>query len=572
MTLDLGVRRGSRDLYRFFYRNVSFIRVMRCAGSSFLLETFLCCASPLSTGRWLSCASFQNKRGRPVRNKRARAGVYLGVRKRVGIIGGGGGGLAAALRLRQAGCQVILFEKNEQVGGKMSRLCHEGFHFDLGPTVLTMPFVLRDLCEHVGVSLEERLQLRPVEPTCRYHWSDGTTFDAYSDPERLRGELDRVFPQERVAVETFLRDAAALYEATADVFLFQRFDGFREFFKRRNLRLLPALPRMGVSRTVERSLRARFRSEKLVQLFARFATYNGSSPYRAPATLNVIPHVELSFGAWYPRGGMCAVAETLRDLAASRGVEIRAGTQVEAVRRSRSRIDALVAGGSEHPVDAAVSNADVLWTYRHLLAPAGVAIPAAVARAERSCSGYLMLAAVRGRHPGLAHHNIFFSDDYPGEFRDIFERGRLPRPMTVYVSISARSDPDLAPPGCENWYVLVNAPASGREHGDPAAQQAYAESIWERLRAFGLAPRVEWQSRLTPRDIERRDNSPGGAIYGASSNSAFSAFLRPTNKAPRLENFYFAGGSTHPGGGVPLVLLSGKIAAEMILEGMRPRP
>jgi phytoene desaturase len=433
-----------------------------------------------------------------------------------------------------------------------------------------MPFVLRELCEHVGVSLEDYLPLRPVEPTCRYHWSDGTIFDAYSDPGRLGGELERVFPAERAAVETFLRDAATLYEATADVFLFQRFDGFREFFKPRNLRLLPALPRLNVSQTVERSLRGRFTSEKLVQLFARFATYNGSSPYRAPATLNVIPHVELGFGAWYPQGGMYAVAEMLRNLACARGVEIKTGTRVEAVRRTRRRIDAIVADADVYPVDAVVSNVDVLWTYRHLLAPAGVAVPAAVARAERSCSGYLLLAAVRGRHPELAHHNIFFSDDYPGEFRDIFERGRLPRAMTIYVSISAKSDPRLAPPGCENWYILMNAPAGGTEHRDLQAQQAYAASVWDRLRAFGMDPEVQWQSRLTPLDIEQRDNSVGGAIYGASSNSAFSAFLRPTNKAPRLENFYFVGGSTHPGGGVPLVMLSGKITAEMILEERRP--
>ena len=489
------------------------------------------------------------------------------VMKRVGIIGGGIGGLAAALRLQQAGCQVTLFEKNEQPGGKMSRLCRDGFVFDLGPTVLTMPFVLGELCDHLGVSLEEHLQLRPVEPACRYHWSDGTTFDAYSDPARLRGELERVFPQDRAAVEAFLRDAARLYEATADVFLFQRFDGFREFLKPRNLRLLPALPKLQVARTMERSLRARFTSEKLVQLFARFATYNGSSPYRAPATLNVIPHVEFGFGAWYPQGGMYAVATMLHRLALARGVEIKTGTNVEALRRDGARIGAVVAGGSVHPVDAVVSNADVLWTYRHLLAPAGVSVPAAVARAERSCSGYLLLAAVRGEHPRLAHHNIFFSDDYPEEFRDIFERKRLPDPMTIYLSISAKSDARLAPAGCENWYLLINAPASGIEHNDPEAQQAYAAAVWSRLRAFGLDPEVRWQSSLTPRDIERRYNSLDGAIYGASSNSPFSAFLRPTNKAPRLDNVYFVGGSTHPGGGVPLVLLSAKITAEMILEG-----
>ncbi len=484
--------------------------------------------------------------------------------KRIGIIGGGIGGLAAAIDLQREGYQAVIFEKNDLPGGKLSRLRHDGFSFDLGPTVLTMPYVLRELFESCGRSMEQYLTLRPVEPTCRYHWSDGTIFDAFADRQRLRAELLRVFPADARAVEAFLEDSAMLYDATKDIFLFNEFAGAREFLKPRNLGFLSLLPKLGLASTMYGSLRKRFASPKLVQLFARFATYNGSSPYRAPATLNVIPHVEIGEGAWYPEGGMYAIADALARLANELGVELHTGTTVHAVCRRQGRLTAIVAGEREHPVDAVISNADVLWTYRHLLGPAGVPIPRSVERAERSCSGFLMLAAIRGEYSRLAHHNIFFSDDYPEEFRDIFERRRLPRAMTIYISRASASDAALAPPGCESWYMLMNAPASGIDHMDTDAQEEFAASVWQRLERFGLGPEVLWESRLTPSGIESRYNSADGAIYGASSNSIFSAFLRPRNKAPGLDNLYFAGGSTHPGGGVPLALLSGRITARIV--------
>ncbi|MEO5931414.1 MAG: phytoene desaturase family protein [Candidatus Kapaibacterium sp.] len=482
----------------------------------------------------------------------------------VTIVGGGIGGLAAAVYLRKFGLQVLLIERHDSLGGKVAQLELHGFMFDLGPTVLTMPFVLRQLFSDCGRRMEEYLQIRPVDPICHYRWSDGTRFDTFTAPAALKQELLRVFPEDTDAVLSFLHDIDRLYDITKEIFLFNPFQGLREFFRPRNARLLPSLPTLGITSTVHQSLSRRFTSQKLIQFFGRFATYNGSTPYRAPATLNVIPHVELGFGAWYPVGGMSAVARALERLAREIGVEILTGTTVERMEREGDRITSVVANGERHATDAVISNVDVLWTYRNLLNPMGIATPRNVRTAERSCSGFLMLAAVRGTHPNLAHHNIFFSDDYPEEFRDIFERKLLPREMTIYLSIASKSDPSLAPEGCENWYILMNAPSSGVEHNDSAAAAAYADSVWKRLATFGLNPTVEWQSRLTPIDIEERYNSADGAIYGASSNSIFSAFRRPRNKVSGLSNFYFAGGSTHPGGGVPLVILSGKITAGLV--------
>lgn len=460
-----------------------------------------------------------------------------------------------------------MFEKNDRAGGKLSKLEHQGFVFDLGPTVLTLPDVLGELFLADNVSLDRYVDLRRVDPTCRYHWSDQTVFDAYSDPLRMADELNRVFPEDRDALSKFLEDNAYLYDSTKHIFLFGEFEGFKELVNLRNILLLPSLLKSGPV-TMHASLMRRFRSPKLVQLLGRFATYNGSSPYRASAMLNVISHVELGLGTWYPMGGMSRIVEALERLAFDAGVEIHCSTPVESVQRSGRRLTSLRAGGREYPVQALVSNADVLWTYRNLLEPIGIQTPKTIAGAERSCSGFLMLAAVKGEHPSLAHHNIFFSDDYPDEFRDIFERKRLPRQMTIYVSIASKTDPSLAPSGCECWYILMNAPACGIDHQDQEAQDLFAASVWRRLEQFGLRPDVLWQSRLTPQDFQHRYNGADGALYGASSNSIFSAFLRPPNKATVLSNLYFAGGSTHPGGGIPLALLSGRITAERIGRDM----
>jgi len=483
----------------------------------------------------------------------------------ISIIGSGLGGLAAALYLRRFGFAVSVFEKNERTGGKARALWCDRSQFDLGPTVLTMPFILQDLLRTFSSAVDDAIELLPVEPTCRYHWSDGTVFDAFSDADKRREEMLKAFPQDAIAFETFLESAGELYEMTKDVFLFGQFNGVKELLDPSNLRSLSKLPRLGLGTTVHRSLARRFQSPHLVQLLDRYATYTGSSPYKAPATLNVIPFVELAFGAWYPKGGMNTIAETLTAGAHHIGIDIRTGANVRRFVREGNRITSVVVDESVVQTDAVISTVDALWTYRSLLEPVGIRTPRTVRNAERSSSGFLILAVVRG-HSKLAHHNIFFSDDYPNEFRDIFERKRLPRHMTIYVSISSKSDADLAMPGHENWYLLVNAPAGGEAHTDHVAHEVYAESVWARLREFGLNPEIVSQRLQTPHDIEIRDNSPGGALYGASSNSMFSAFTRPRNRVPGLENLYVAGGSVHPGGGVPLVILSGKIVSQIIAQ------
>ena len=484
--------------------------------------------------------------------------------KKVAIIGAGLGGLSAAIHLRLQGFAVEIFEKNPEPGGKLNRLHHGGHYFDLGPTVLTMPFILEELFAAAGERLDDHVKLHRVEPTCRYQWSDGTMFDAWGERDRLLEEVGEHFPEDREEFARFLNDVADLYEATKEVFLFSPFRGLRELFSLRNARLAPMLGKLGFTSTVHGSLEKRFRSPKLIQFFDRFATYNGSSPYAAPATLNVIPHVELAYGAWYPEGGMFRVVAALAELASSLGVKIHTSSPVEGIRCVGKHVEGVVVNGEVERADIVISNVDALWTWKKLLAPAGIAPPRRMAREERSCSGFLILAGVMPEEKTFAHHTIFFSDHYREEFRTLFEHRTFPEEMTIYRSVSSLSDPALSSEGEENWYLLVNAPSRPGLFDSEEELNRYSELVWSRLGMFGINPGIRSQALMTPRDIEEWYGSIDGAIYGASSNSIFSAFLRQGNRVKELDNMYMVGGSVHPGGGIPLVLLSGKITAGMI--------
>ncbi|MGE3800055.1 MAG: phytoene desaturase family protein [Candidatus Kapaibacterium sp.] len=486
------------------------------------------------------------------------------MRHQVQIIGAGLGGLSAAIHLQLKGYDVTIFEKNAEPGGKLSRRHDAGHYFDLGPTVLTMPFVLKELFKAAGERLEDHLTLHPVEPTCRYYWSDGTTFDAWGEREKLLEEVARCFPEDVNEFKRFLDDIARLYEATKDVFLFSPFRGIRELFSLRNARLAPMLGSLGFTQTVHQSLERRFHSPKLIQFLDRFATYNGSSPYSAPATLNVIPHVELAFGAWYPEGGMYRIVEVLTSLAESLGVKVHLSSEVEGVGCDGKRITSLTVNGVEESSDIVISNVDALRTWQYLLGPAGLSIPTRLEREERSCSGFLMLAGVEKVGERESHHSIFFSDHYRREFDDLFEKRAFPEEMTIYRSISSHSDQSLAPDGEENWYLLVNAPSRPELFADSGRVEEYGEMVWRRLEKFGQSSTLRSLSVMTPLDIEDRYASVDGAIYGSASNSIFSAFMRQGNRVKGVENLFMVGGSVHPGGGIPLVLLSGKIVAEVV--------
>ncbi len=485
------------------------------------------------------------------------------------IIGGGIGGLSAAIRLAVAKQRVILFEQNSAVGGKMSEIRADGFRWDTGPSVITMRHVLEDLFAAADRRLEDYLTLVPVEPLTRYFYPDGTVLDATRDWPRMAEQIAQLDERDVEGYLAYLAYAARLHRITGPVFIYDRPPTPRSL-----LRVSPEdIRHVDAWRTMDAAIRGFVRSPHLRQLLGRFATYVGASPYRTPATLNVIAHVELTGGVWYPRGGIYAIARALERLAQECGVEIHTGCGVEQIIVQQGAVQGVkLAGGQTVPARAVIANVDVATVYEHLL-PATAALRASrrrLAHAETSCSGFILLLGVDGLHPQLAHHNIFFSSDYPREFDDIFHRGQPPDDPTLYVAITSKTDAEDAPAGSENWFVLVNAPALGPAFDWRTRAAAYRDHVLARLadRGLDVRHRIRSERMLTPLDLETLTGARRGALYGLSSNNPLAAFRRPHNRARDVRGLYFAGGTTHPGGGVPMVTLSGAVAARLLLDDL----
>ncbi len=492
--------------------------------------------------------------------------------KKVVIVGAGLGGLSAAIRLRAAGFDVEILEKNARIGGKLNLVEAHGYRFDTGPSLLTMPQVLDDLFAVAGVERRARLDLRPLEPICRYAWADGARLDASANLASMVAEIERIAPQDVSGFFRFLSYGADLYAATADAFLFNDFRDLGALRANLTPRLIRQIPRLATLKTVNDRVSEFFSSLHLRQLFNRYATYNGSSPYQAQATFCLIPYVEMALGGWYVPGGMYRIAETLGDAARDLGVRIRTGTEVAEIEIAQGAVTGVrLATGERAAAAAVVANADALYAYKNLIGSEHRKIytDKRVDRIEPSSSGFVLLLGVRKKFDCLSHHNIFFSRDYADEFDALFKRLAPPDDPTIYVCASSRSDDSQAPPGCENLFVMVNAPCTRPDFDWTAVQEKYRNFIIRRLEEFGLSGlnnAIEYEQILTPTRFESWFNAHRGAIYGLSSNSLSSAFLRPPIRARDVAGLYFVGGSAHPGGGIPLVILSGKIAAQTIVR------
>lgn len=483
------------------------------------------------------------------------------------IVGAGIGGLSAAIRLATAGRRVLVLEQNEKPGGKMGEMREGGYRWDSGPSVITMRHVLEDLFAVAGRDMADYLTLRPVEPLTRYFYPDGTVLDISRDLTRTLRQIERIEARDVEGYLQFLAYAARLHRIVGPVFIYDRPPRLGGL-----LRVPPqdAL-RVDGLRTMSQAIESFVRSPHLRRLLGRFATYVGASPYQAPATLNVIAHVELNGGVWYPAGGIYRIAEALARLARELGAEIRTGCRVASIQVREGRTRGVRLGDDSFlPAAAVLANVDVATVYGKLLPPSA-ALRGRLKRlqgVEPSCSGFIMLLGIRGAHPELAHHNIFFSSDYRREFEEVFERGVPPGEPTIYVAITSRVTPEDAPPGGENWFVLVNAPALGAGWDWDAQAAPYRGQVLDHLaaRGFDLRGRIAVERILTPVDLERMTGARRAALYGTSSNSRLAAFRRPHNRAPDVQGLYFAGGTAHPGGGVPMAMLSGKVASRFLLE------
>jgi phytoene desaturase len=484
------------------------------------------------------------------------------------------GGLAAAARLSALGHVVTVCEQAGSIGGKLGTLHRDGFTWDTGPSLITLPHVFRDLFAETGAPLDSVVDLQPVEPVARYRFADGTGLQCTADPPVFAASLDAALgPGAGADWSAFMKGAGRAWEATKGPFLQSPLHGARTITRLAVTRPWD-LPAIAPGRTL-RGLGCRTLGDPRLRTFLdRYATYTGSDPRRAPAVLATVPYAEQTFGAWYTPGGLHCLAEATRDRALERGARLRLDTDVVAIETRGRRVSGVqLAGGGSIPADVVVANADAAHLYRDLLVdPRRLRPLRALARATPSLGGFVLMLGLRGRTPGLAHHNVLFPADYDAEFDAVFGApGRPPRPVddpTLYIS--APDDPAVRPDAdSEAWFVLVNAPrhdpATGVDWDAPGLADSYAELLLDRLAERGLPVRERILTRhvVTPADLERRTRAVGGSIYGTSSNGMRAAFLRPANRSP-VPGLFLVGGSSHPGGGLPLVTLSAQIVADMI--------
>lgn len=487
------------------------------------------------------------------------------------VIGAGIAGLASAIRLAAKGYAVEVLEARDMPGGKLHAFRLGDYRFDAGPSLFTLPEQVDEVFRVAGRDPRDYFQYRRLEESCTYFWPDGRRFQAPSDPERFAREAASTFGVPEPAIRDYLAHAATLLRTSGDIFLHKPLGEAATWLDRSVLGSLAALRAADLMYPMDRLNRMRIREPHLVQLFNRFATYNGSDPFRTPGMMAMIAALEHGQGVYHPEGGMVAITEALYRLATEMGVRFRFGTRAREIMLDKGRVQGVRSDQGVHPAATVVSNMDIWYTYRELLP--GRRAPERVLRQERSSSAMVFYWGMDEAYPELGLHNIFFSADYREEFRHLFREGTVSPDPTIYVNISSRESPEDAPMGGENWFVMINAP---RHQGQdwPAWRDGIRSTViakLERMLSREVGGRIREERTWDPPGIASDTLSYQGALYGNSSNNRFAAFLRHPNRNGRIYGLYHVGGTVHPGGGIPLCLLSAGIATMQIPDLSRQR-
>jgi len=489
--------------------------------------------------------------------------------KKVVVIGGGLGSLSGAIRLAKMGFEVELFEQNSRLGGKMDEIAMGGYRFDTGPSLLTMDFVVDDLFNFAGYDRNDFLDFSVVDPICRYFFPDGSILDASSGREKMVKSIDNMAEGEGQNYIEFLNYCKQIYDLTADIFLFTPIHEIKKLIAHGDIKTLFQLYKIDPFRSVHKSVSSFFNDKRLIQLFDRYATYNGSNPFKAPATLNIISYVEYGLGGYYIRGGMYRLVNALERIANDLHVKIRKSLKVDKILWDKKQVNGVMVNGKRIFSDYILCGADVVVAH-DLLIDGLPSQRKKLNKQEPSISGIVFLLGVGKKNPELKHHNIIFSSDYEKEFKQIFDEKRPPDDPTIYISITSKADPEHAPKHGENWFVLLNMPyiSKGKESIWDIEVKRLREIVISKLKNVGIdiSNSIEFEQVHTPITYLNHYSSNRGSIYGISSNSRNSAFRRSPNRSKDIKGLYFAGGSVHPGGGIPLVLSSGKLSAELIAE------
>ena len=480
------------------------------------------------------------------------------------VIGAGIGGLATAIRLAKKGYAVEVFEANDYVGGKLSTFTLGDYRFDAGPSLFTMPQFVDDLFALCGENPTDFFQYARKEVACHYFWEDGKRLTAYGDTERFVKEVEAELAVPAATLKRYLTSAKKKFDRTRTLFLESSLHKWQTYLRKETLIGVANYFSFEIDTSLNDVNTHQLKEPHLVQFYNRFATYNGSNPYKTPGMMTLVQHLEQHYGTYIPNKGMSDISASLYALAKRMGVGFHLSSPVSKILVKNKKAVGVCVNEEKYLADLVVSNMDVVPTYRKLLP--NQKQPEKVLSQERSSSAVIFYWGVGKSFSQLDLHNIFFSDDYAAEFAAIFNTKTLYHDPTIYVNITSKDVPEDAPEGKENWFVMINAP-----HDTGQDWKAIAEKLREWVIAklnrnldTDIAPLIEEEWLMTPNIIAQRTQSYLGALYGASSNDKMAAFLRHPNCSRELSNMYFCGGSVHPGGGIPLCLLSAKIVSDLI--------
>lgn len=484
--------------------------------------------------------------------------------KKAIIIGAGIGGIATGIRLAIKGYDVHIFEANSEPGGKLVEFSANGYRFDFGPSLFTLPILVDELFKLAGKDPKAYFNYSRLDTSCNYFYEDGTQLTAFSDETKFGKEVEDKLGVPPEVLKNYLNHSKLIFEATKPVFLEKSLHKFSSFLNADTLRALSKAHQFDLFETMHDATTKRVVEPRLVQLFDRYATYNGSNPYKAPGILNLIPALEHLDGSYFPEGGMYSITRALVTLAEELGVKFHFNSKVDEILHKNSFAYGIRSLLKTYEADIIVSNMDVYLTYRHLLK--NYKVPEKTLRQERSSSALVFYWGINRSFEQLNLHNIFFSADYKKEFEMLFEEKQIIDDPTVYINITSKLNPSDAPKGQENWFVMVNAPAIEKQSWSLLIEETKRNvlSKLSRMLHTNIADCIDYEFITDPLLIESKTQSHKGSLYGTSSNSKFAAFLRHPNFNRKIKNLYFCGGSVHPGGGIPLCLMSAKIVDSLV--------
>jgi len=482
---------------------------------------------------------------------------------KIAVIGSGIGGLATACRLASKGHEVTVFEKNDSPGGKIGEINMEGYRFDTGPSLFTLPELVEELYSAAGETVPPTFAYKKLEVLCKYFYNNGENLIAWSDQQKFTDECVQKLGEDPSNITDYFKSASVIYKITADIFLFNSLHKVKNFLKFSVLKSLLQVFKIRFYKTMHRANRSNFKSPLLVQLFDRYATYNGSNPYKAPATLNVIAHLENNLGTFFPEQGMYSIVQHIYELALKKGVRFNFNSLVTSIDIKNKIAVGLTVGDKIYAFDKIVSDSDINFVINNLMDHPR---KKRFNHLEPSSSALVFYWGINREFPELDLHNILFSADYKEEFTNLFQKKTIDKDPTVYIFVSSKMIKSDAPKNCENWFVMVNAPSNSKEDWNELRRTTKENIITKINKSLNtnIEDFIVHEKIASPITIEQNTLSKGGALYGNSSNSMFSAFLRHPNFLKSVKNLYFVGGSVHPGGGIPLCLASAKIVSKEI--------